>query len=145
MQLAFAMCADAATVADGKLYVHGGGWSELTVDAVPATYPGFSVVFALELDGSEPEGRLPLELTIRTHDAPVATARGWIGIPPDHRAGSITNQVTFTAVPLPVAGPYLVQLAFDGHELGGVVFEVRSRQDDQISRAMADSHAARPG
>jgi len=146
VQLAFAMCADVATVADGKLYVHGGGWSDLVVDSVPATYPAFSLVFALELDGSEPEGRLPLEFTIRGDDSPVATARGWIDVPPHHDAGIVTNQVTFNAVPLPVAGPYLVQLSYDGQELGGVTFEVHSRRtgdDDHISRAMADSRAVR--
>lgn len=141
------MCADSATVADGKLYVHGGGWNDLMVDSVPVTYPAFSLVFALELDGSEPEGRLPLEFTIRGHESPVATARGWIDIPPGGGRGIVTNQVTFTMVPLPVAGPYVAQISLDGQELGGVTFGVHSRAepvaDEHIGRVMAESHAAR--
>jgi hypothetical protein len=140
VHLAHAMLADAASVAEGKLYVHGGGWGELAVDAVPAIYPTFALVFALELDGSEPEGRLRLELTVVSPEAPVASAGGWIDIPPGHGGGSIVNQVTLSAVPLPLTGRYLVRLECDGAELGGVAFDVQARRppddDREVLRAM---------
>jgi hypothetical protein len=141
------MLADAAAVVEGKLYVHGGGWSDLVVDAVPTTYPTFALVFALELEDSEPERRLPLELTVSSPQAPVAAAGGWIDIASGHGPGVVINQVTLSAIPLPVAGRYLVRLACDGRELGGATLDVHTRaqpdDDSEIMRAMVGD-ARRP-
>ena len=104
MRLAFAMLAEAATVADGKLYVHGGGWSRLVVDAVPTTHPSFSLVFVLELDGAEALGSTSLDFDLAIAGTPVASVRGWIDVPAASAAGTapalVTNQLTFTNVPL---------------------------------------------
>jgi hypothetical protein len=148
MRLVFAMLADAAAMADGKLYVHGGGWSHLVVDAVPTTYPAFSLVFALEMDGEEPPGRQPLDFTISAGEAAVATVHGWVEMPDGQGPGAVTNQVTFTSVPFPQTGTYAVRIASGEQDLGGLDLHVHSREqpegDDLTMRALAAARRARP-
>ena len=130
------MLADAATVADGKLYVHGGGWSYLIVDEVPTEYPSFSLVFVLEMNGSETPGRIPLDLEVVSGDSPVAGVRGWLEVPGDGGgaggAGTpalVTNHVTFTNVRLSELGAYAVRIASEGEELGRVNLHVVRRDE----------------
>jgi hypothetical protein len=131
MRLAFAMLADAATVAGGKLYVHGGGWSRLEVDGVPTTHPSFSLVFALELDGTEAPGPASLDFDLVLGDEPVAEVRGWIDVPAGRPAGGppalVTNELTFTNVPLPVTGAYELRIAAAGERLGRLDLHVAQR------------------
>lgn len=122
------MLAEAATVADGKLYVHGGGWSRLVVDRVPTTHPSMSLVFVLELDGSESAGSMTLDFDFMLGGLAVASVRGWIEVPPappsDAPAALITNQFTFTNLPLPDAGTYELRIAAGGERLGGLDLHV---------------------
>jgi hypothetical protein len=140
------MLADAAAVADGKLYVHGGGWSRLLVEAIPARYPGFALVFALEVDEDDRPGRIPLAFTVVAGDEPTAEVRGWVDVSDPRPAATITNQVTFADVPLPVAGDYTVRIASGDVELGGVGLHVARRggpPDDGLVRALVED-ARRP-
>lgn len=47
------LLADAAAVADGKLYIHGAGWDTINSSAMPVTHPGFALVLVLEVDPSQ--------------------------------------------------------------------------------------------
>ena len=128
------MLADAATVAEGKLYVHGGGWSNLFVDAIPYDYPSFSLVFVLEMSGDEAPGQIPLDLELVADDTPVAGIRGWIEVPadsgPELASAQVANQVTFTNVTFPAAGAYVVRVASDGEELGLVDLHVHGPETE---------------
>jgi hypothetical protein len=139
VRLAFAMLADAATVADGKLYVHGGGWSHLFVDGVPTRHPSFALVFALEMNGREPPGRIPLDFELVAGDAPVAGVRGWIGVPgergPELGPVLVTNQATFTDVPLAAEGSYVVRVSSGGEELGRLDLHVVRREEPPADRS----------
>jgi hypothetical protein len=53
MQVKTAMLADAAVVASGKLYVHGGGWDRLGSVTFPMTHPTMSVVLLLSVEYDE--------------------------------------------------------------------------------------------
>jgi hypothetical protein len=113
--------------------VHGGGWSYLIVDEVPTDYPSFALVFALEMNGDEAPGRIPLDLEVVAGDSPVAGVRGWIEVPADAGGAGgpalVTNHVTFTNVRLAELGPYAVRLASEGEELGRVDLQVVRRDD----------------
>ena len=132
MRLTFAMLADAATMAGGKLYVHGGGWSHLVVDEVPTTHPTFALVFALEMDGQEAQGTHSLDFDLVIDGTRVANVRGWIEVPAERPAGDrprlVTNQLTFTNVPLPGPGAYELRIAGDGEPLGRLDLEVVLRE-----------------
>jgi hypothetical protein len=130
MRLAFAMLADAATVAEGKIYVHGGGWNRLTVDAVPAVQPSFAFVFVLELGVDESHDPLPLTLELVGETGPVATVRGAMQPtcgdgPSPHEPYLLAHAVTLTQVPLPHAGRYRLRMVcHDDRELGSVDLDV---------------------
>lgn len=131
MKLVFAMLADAATVAGGKLYVHGGGWRTLQVDGVPTTHPSFSLVFMLELDADDAGATTSLDVDLEVDGEPVASVRGWIETGPVGTPGDspsiVMNEFTFTNVPLPVAGSYALNFAAGGRHLGQLDLLVTER------------------
>ncbi|ONI77925.1 hypothetical protein ALI144C_31490 [Actinosynnema sp. ALI-1.44] len=129
MRLAFAMLADAASVADGKLYVHGGGWNQLTVDRLPTVHPSLAVVFVLEMTASDNDEALPLSVELGCESGPLATMQGTLQ--PALGDGTaplgpfmLAQAVTLTQVPLPVVGDYQVRVVCAGTELGAVQLSV---------------------
>jgi hypothetical protein len=83
-----AMLADAAAVADGKLYVHGGGWDVIYTPAVPATHPMLALVFVVEFERSEVPVDRTLRVSLRDEDdtpldiAAVGTTLPWSNCSP---------------------------------------------------------------
>ena len=53
MKLQSAMLADAARVADNKLYVFGGQWDRVFTHAFPAAHAGLTVVLVIEVSYAE--------------------------------------------------------------------------------------------
>ena len=53
MDLTTAMLADAARVAEGKLYILGGQWDRVTVATLPAVHPSMAVVLVIRIEYSE--------------------------------------------------------------------------------------------
>jgi hypothetical protein len=53
MELATAMLADGAQVAQGKLYILGGQWDRVIVSQFPAQHPSMAVVLVIKVDYSE--------------------------------------------------------------------------------------------
>lgn len=76
MQVTTAMLADAATVADGKLYIHGGGWNSIISPQIPTTHPTLALVLIFKLEWQEANEDLELVLELVTEDGKEAGLRG---------------------------------------------------------------------
>lgn len=126
MRVTTSLLADAATVAEGKLYIHGAGWDTIRSPAVPTTQPSMALVLVLELDLSETD---PRDLEIMLVDAD-GTSLGVgvkghleIGDPSKLTRGLPIRQpiaVTFPAVTFQRAGKYRFVLSIDGDEVHSV-------------------------
>jgi hypothetical protein len=68
MKVTTAMLADAATVAEGKLYVHGGGWNAIIAPEIPTTHPTLALVVAFKADWHEGNENLPVVIELVTED-----------------------------------------------------------------------------
>jgi hypothetical protein len=75
MQVTTAMLADAATVADGKLFIHGGNWNAIIASQIPAVHPTLALVLVFKLDWHEANEDLPLVIELVTEDGKPAGFR----------------------------------------------------------------------
>lgn len=63
MQLDAFMLADAAATFEGKLYIHGGGFTRINAPAIPWVQPQLSIVIRLQVeDDWKPDNELGLRL-----------------------------------------------------------------------------------
>ncbi len=113
------MLADAVSYGhDGKIFVHGGGITEIDASAFPHTEPRFGMVITLvredEAPGSDHQTRLAF-LSPGGNDLPVGDPVP-LRVPADAdtEAPMLINMVaTFTGIEFPEAGLYWLQLYFD--------------------------------
>lgn len=133
MKVTTAMLADAATVADGKVYVHGGGWDVINTQAVPATHPALAIVLVIEFEWSETHvpRSLHVELLDEDDNALGVGAVGalTVGHPPGLARGApISHPIAlpFVGVNLPRVGRYCFRVRVDDDELGRVRFAVQT-------------------
>jgi hypothetical protein len=117
------LLADHAQVADGKLYVNGGGWS--IVDANP---PPYSIVLILLVPWDRAGAPLEFRLTLVDEDGHVVrtgsegrelrfAGRIEVARPPAHRAGvplDLPMVIGVPPVPLQPAARYTWMLEVDG-------------------------------
>lgn len=75
MEVTTAMLADAATVAEGKLYVHGGGWNAIIAPQIPATHPSLALALAFKLDWHEGNEDLAIAIELVNEDGKPAGVR----------------------------------------------------------------------
>ncbi|MGD9715058.1 MAG: hypothetical protein AB7V46_23820, partial [Thermomicrobiales bacterium] len=61
------LLADAVQVANGKLFILGGGWARLTVDALPVTRP-FELAIRVVVPWTETNRKLSYELQMVDED-----------------------------------------------------------------------------
>lgn len=132
---------DAAQVADGKLYILGGGWSMTGPDPVPS-----AVALKVEVDWNEADRTHHWELFLEDADGrPVLVqtpegsqaveVRGEFTVtqPPSLPEGSpidVALAVNMGPIPLPDGSRYTWRLTIDGESLPGaaVGFTTRPRQ-----------------
>jgi hypothetical protein len=126
------LLADAATVAEGKLYIHGAGWDTINSPAVPATYPSIALVLALEFDPSETDPK-DIEITLVDEDGVPLGAKitGRMGVQDASKAVPgmpirFPIAATFPVVTFPRAGKYRFVLAVNGVEVHSVEFLVNA-------------------
>jgi hypothetical protein len=113
------MLADAVSHGrDGKLFVHGGGITEIDATEFPHTEPRFGIVITLvredEAPGSDHEVRLAF-LSPSRGELPLGDPVS-LRVPPDAdtEAPMLINMVaTFTGIEFPETGLYWLQLYFD--------------------------------
>lgn len=134
---------DAAQVADGKLYILGGGWSMTGPDPVPS-----AVALKVEVDWNEADHTHHWELFLEDADgqpvlvqtpegAQAVEVRGEFTVthPPSVPEGSpidVALAVNMGPIPLPDGSRYTWRLMIDGEALPGaaVGFFTRPRQPE---------------
>lgn len=132
------LLADSVAVADGRLYVQGGGWSHLFPPALPMLAGRLGIGIVLHLPGTE-----PVRVGVRLDgpgDEPVRLADGDATRALDGIEASVTpgemplgSPLGEHVVPLAInldgllltgAGQYRVAVTIDGVDSGGAAFAV---------------------
>ncbi|MBI2909375.1 MAG: hypothetical protein HYX92_17155 [Chloroflexi bacterium] len=129
MQCVFFILADGAQVADGKLYILGGGWDSIHPEALPARHPAsLAVVLSVPWDETNEKHVFRLDLAGATGKTMNELGGGQfeVGRPPDATKGA--EQRMPLALPitlqLDAEGEFHVRLSVDGARLCGVPFSV---------------------
>ena len=119
MDIDFLILADAAQVADGKLYLLGGGWDRLAVNALPAAHM-LGVAVGVLVPWAEANSGRTLTLSIADEDGgtvlPPVSVRVEVGRPAGLPAGAEQRvMLSFNAqVALPRLGDYALLATLDG-------------------------------
>ncbi|MBX3071124.1 MAG: hypothetical protein KF883_11535 [Thermomicrobiales bacterium] len=125
------LLADAVQVANGKLFILGGGWARLTVDGLPVNRP-FEIAVRVVVPWTETNRKLPFELQMIDEDGngileQVLRADISVGRPVQLKEG--TDQVVPLTLRLPNVrlekeGRYALTLSFEGTELARTAFDL---------------------
>lgn len=131
------MLADAASYGrEGKLYIHGGGVTDVVATEFPHTLPRLSVVVTLDPEDEPPGSEHVVRVAFRTPDdeeLPFGEP-GKFRLPevaPDAIGGAaVLNMIaTFTGVEFPSAGLYRVRLYVNDHPLTELPLAVGSQSE----------------
>ena len=129
MQVDFVILADAAHVAEGKLYLMGGGWTRLFARQVPFVHAlAIAVGFLVPWDETnEPHD---FELKIVSEDgqsvSPPMHGEMEVGRPPGIKKGTEQRGMiaVSTTVEFPHLGRYEIRLSADGELVKTAAFDV---------------------
>lgn len=119
MEIDFLILADAAQVADGKLYLLGGGWDRLAVNTLP-TVQSVGVAVGVMVPWGDTNAPHQLSLTVEDEDGgavlPPVEVRLEVGRPPGLPAGADQRvMVAFNAqLSLSRLGGYAVTASLGG-------------------------------
>jgi len=96
------MLADNATVANGKLFIHGGGWDLIGAAASPTIHPTMALALVFQVEHSEALSDIPITVDLVDDDEqPVGVhADGTLNV--GHPAGMKPGSALFV--------PYAIQL-----------------------------------
>jgi len=129
MEIDFLILADAAQVADGKLYLLGGGWDRIAVQGLPAVHMA-GIAAGVVVPWSETNTTRTLTLTVEDEDGatvlPQITVRVEVGRPPGLPAGA-EQRVMFAfnaQLNLPHLGGYVVSVTLEDGTRRRLRFEV---------------------
>jgi hypothetical protein len=135
MKITAAMLADAATVQQGKLYIHGGGWDAISVESLPATQPSMALAWIFRVEYAEALQDIPFIVDLLDEDDTPLDLRLEaainVGHPPGSRPGDPTFvpfQWTLNLLPLPQAGGYRFRIRVEERELASIPFRVVHRR-----------------
>lgn len=125
------LIADSAQIADGKLFILGGGWERLTVQSLPVTR-SMDLATRVIVPWTETNQPLTFELQLVTEDGEgllnsPATPSVTVGRPAHLREGSdqsVPLVLKVNGVSLKAAGRYAFILSFGGEEVARTAFEV---------------------
>jgi len=125
------LLADAVQVANGKLFILGGGWARLTVESLPVSRP-FELAVRVVVPWNETNRKLPFELQMIDEDGQglleqVVRADISVGRPVQLKEG--TDQVVPLTLRLPNVklereGRYAFTLNFSGEEVARTAFDL---------------------
>ncbi len=133
MQVDYLILADSVAVAEGKHYIHGGGWDTLYVFSFPALHPILGVAARLRVPSEDTGQQFVVEVDVQSSEAGSSILpeplRGIVNaerppyVPPDsdlllHLALSFTN-LAFES-----PGLYNIVLRVDGQPLEESQFKV---------------------
>jgi hypothetical protein len=103
MHLQSAMLADAARVAENKLYVFGGQWDRIYTHNFPATHAGLTVVLVIEVSYAEALTDHQLRVALMRDGEPLGPeARGLINV--GHAPGTSPGAPSYVPIALPFEG-----------------------------------------
>ncbi|HEX3623292.1 MAG TPA: hypothetical protein VHT97_13345 [Acidimicrobiales bacterium] len=130
MKLQTAMIADAARVAENKLYVFGGQWDRIYAHSFPAAHTGLTIVLVIEVDYSEALTDHHLRVVLmRDGEAMGAEARALINV--GHAPGSTPGAPSYVPIALPFeaiafskAGRYEWAVTINDEPMGSIPLEV---------------------
>ncbi len=135
MQADFLILADAATVAEGKLYIHGAAWDLINVACLPWQHPSLAVAIGLRFPWGDTNQPHDLWLDILDGDGQsiladgvgkigsIVMGRPWNAEPGVDQAQNLTY--TFTGLVFHRVGDYAVVLRADGADVARAPFRVR--------------------
>lgn len=125
------LLADAAQVANGKLFVLGGGWARLTADSLPVSR-AYELAVRVVVPWTETNRKLSFDLQMVDEDGkllldPAVRADISVGRPVQLTEG--TDQVVPLTLRLPNVrlekpGRYAFTLSFEGEEVARVAFDL---------------------
>jgi len=97
------MLADAATVADGKLYVHGGQWDTIGTNALPLRHSAMSIVLVVEVPYNEAHKPHHIEILLELDGEVADTPRIMISnVRPGHPPVSSPGAPVFVSLAIPI-------------------------------------------
>jgi hypothetical protein len=142
MKLQSAMLADAARVAEQKLYVFGGQWDRLYTHAFPATHAGLTVVLVLEVSYNEALTDHHMRVALMLDGEPVGPeARGLINV--GHAPGSSPGAPSYVPVTLPFemvqfgkAGRYEWVVTMNDEAMGSIPLQVALAPGGTVEEAV---------
>jgi hypothetical protein len=142
MKLQSAMLADAARVADNKLYVFGGQWDRLLTVAFPAAHAGLTVVLVIEVSYAEALTDHHLRVALmRDGEAIGPEARGLINV--GHAPGTTPGAPSYVPVTLPFEqilferpGRYEWVVTLNDEPVGSIPLEVSVAPGSAVEEAV---------
>ncbi len=135
MNTDYLVLADAATSAEGKLYIHGAGWDSITTTSFPFSHPALAVGIQLRVPWTDTNTPHRIELDIVDEDGqsiiqpPAQPINGTIhvGRPPIIPRGEdqiVTLAITYRDVAFEKRGAYALVLRIDGMEDARAPFRI---------------------
>ena len=133
MRADYLVLADAVTVAEGKHYIHGGGWDTLFVASLPAVHPMLGVAVRLRIPWAEASQQLVLEVDVLSGKERRSILndplRGIVHAQrPPHLAPEndvlLHLALNLTNLQFQSSGPYVIVLRIDGQPLEESQFNV---------------------
>lgn len=129
MDIEWLILGDYAHMADGKLYLQGGGWERLNVNSGFPTKQMFGIATSVLVPWDETNQLINLEIEVQTEDGgSLAKINGQmkVGRPPDHPPGMTQRSVVAANLPLELktAGSYVIIARLEGQEMKRTPFFV---------------------
>ena len=139
------MLADAARVADNKLYVFGGQWDRVYTHAFPATHSALAVVLVIEVSYAEALMDHHLKVALMRDGEPAGPeARGVINV--GHAPGTTPGAPSYVPIALPFeslvftqSGRYEWVVSLNDEPMGFIPLEVTLAPGGAIEEPAADT------
>lgn len=97
-----AMLADAAAVAEGKLYIHGGQWDQVFAHSLPFRHPSMSIVLVIEVPYNDALHSHELEILLELDGNVLESPRILGQLETGHAPGSVLGAPGFVSLALPI-------------------------------------------
>jgi len=131
MELSTALLADAASVENGKLYIHGGAWTVINAADLPVTHPSISLAMVFRVEYTEALENHSVVVDLLDEDdtplGPRIEGTIQVGHPPGTRPGTaafVPQALRFNLVRFEREGGYRFRVETDGRELASIPFRV---------------------
>lgn len=131
VEVTTAMLADAATVENGKLYVHGGAWSVINARDFPVTHPSMALALVFRVEYTEALEDHPIVIELLDEDdrpvGPRIDGIIHVGHPPRMRPGTpsfVPQAIRFNSLRFERDGGYRFRVAVHDEEVASVPFRV---------------------